>query len=267
MPIDFPNSPVVGQVYTYGNNSWRWTGYAWVSGQPVNETSDGLTGPTGPTGSTGPTGPTGPNGNNGPTGPTGHTGPTGPTGPTGGIGTSGATGSTGPTGPTGPTGSAGVAGPTGPTGLAGVTTWKITNPGGTTASFYIPANTTAVGDVFEINCIFEKDAGGSQMSNFFYLGTSPNSTSPQLARFATGGAANLVYVIRRTFTVASPTTIEVGGSTSATTVFNDTVTAANVTFTVTVNFAVDQYFIMSWSAGTATSYLRGASLVKTRSNP
>ena len=224
MPIDFPNSPVVGQVYTYENQTWRWSGYAWMSGILVSESAGGLTGPTG------------------------------------------TVGITGSTGPTGPTGSAGAAGPTGPTGLAGVTTWKITNPGGTTASFYVPANTTAVGDVFEVNCIFEKDAGGSQMNNFFYLGTSPNSTSPQLARFSTGGAAQLVYVIRRTFTVTSPTTIEIGGSSSLTTVFNDTATAV-ATFTVTVDFAVDQYFILSWSAGTATSYLRGASLVKTRSNP
>ena len=224
MPIDFPNSPVVGQVYTYENQTWRWSGYAWMSGILVSESAGGLTGPTG------------------------------------------TVGITGSTGPTGPTGSAGAAGPTGPTGLAGVTTWKITNPGGTTASFYIPANTSAVGDVFEVNCIFEKDAGGSQMNNFFYLGTSPNSTSPQWARFSTGGAAQLVYVIRRTFTVTSPTTIEMGGSSSLTTVFNDTATAV-ATFTVTVDFAVDQYFILSWSAGTATSYLRGASLVKTRSNP
>ena len=225
MPIDFPSSPAVGQIYTYENNSWRWTGYSWLSGRLVSEAAGGVTGPTG------------------------------------------TVGVTGSTGPTGPTGSAGGAGPTGPTGLAGVTTWKIANPGGTTASFYIPAGTVSTGDVFEINCIFEKDAGGSQMSNFFYLGTGPSSTSPQLARFATGGAGQLVYVIRRTFTVTSPTTIEMGGSTSATTVFNDTVTAANVTFTVTVDWSVDRYFLISWSAGTATAYLRGASLVKTRSNP
>lgn len=29
--IDFPNSPTVGQVFTAGNSSYRWTGAAWVS--------------------------------------------------------------------------------------------------------------------------------------------------------------------------------------------------------------------------------------------
>ena len=29
--IDFPNSPTVGQIFTAGNSSYRWTGTAWVS--------------------------------------------------------------------------------------------------------------------------------------------------------------------------------------------------------------------------------------------
>jgi hypothetical protein len=29
--IDFPNSPTVGQIFTAGNSSYRWTGAAWVS--------------------------------------------------------------------------------------------------------------------------------------------------------------------------------------------------------------------------------------------
>jgi hypothetical protein len=29
--IDFPNSPTVGQTFTAGNSSYRWTGTAWVS--------------------------------------------------------------------------------------------------------------------------------------------------------------------------------------------------------------------------------------------
>lgn len=29
MPIDFPNSPSVGQVYTFGSRTWTWTGYGW----------------------------------------------------------------------------------------------------------------------------------------------------------------------------------------------------------------------------------------------
>ncbi len=29
--IDFPNSPTVGDLFTAGNSSYRWTGEAWVS--------------------------------------------------------------------------------------------------------------------------------------------------------------------------------------------------------------------------------------------
>lgn len=29
--IDFPNSPTVGDIFTAGNSSYRWTGDAWVS--------------------------------------------------------------------------------------------------------------------------------------------------------------------------------------------------------------------------------------------
>lgn len=29
MPIDFPASPTVGQVYTFGSRTWTWTGYGW----------------------------------------------------------------------------------------------------------------------------------------------------------------------------------------------------------------------------------------------
>jgi hypothetical protein len=29
MAIDYPNSPTLGQVYTYGSRTWTWTGVAW----------------------------------------------------------------------------------------------------------------------------------------------------------------------------------------------------------------------------------------------
>ena len=49
MPLDFPSSPTLNQVYTNGQNTWSWDGTAW------NATSSalivGITGPTGPTGS------------------------------------------------------------------------------------------------------------------------------------------------------------------------------------------------------------------------
>jgi hypothetical protein len=72
--INFPTSPVDGQVFSDGDHTWVWSSSvgAWkLEAQTV-------TGPTGPTGFTGPTGPTGPTGFTGPTGPTGFTGPTGP---------------------------------------------------------------------------------------------------------------------------------------------------------------------------------------------
>ena len=37
MPIDFPNSPTVGQVYTYQGKSWIWNGSAWDVPRALNE--------------------------------------------------------------------------------------------------------------------------------------------------------------------------------------------------------------------------------------
>ena len=67
-PIDFPNSPTVGQTYTVEDRGWIWDGSVWQS-----QGSGAVTGPTGAAGATGPTGPTGPS-VTGPTGPTGATG-------------------------------------------------------------------------------------------------------------------------------------------------------------------------------------------------
>jgi hypothetical protein len=62
MPLDFPPTPSVNELYTYGGYSWIWTGSAWnvYSASPAGNT-----------------GATGPQGNTGPTGPQGNTGPTG----------------------------------------------------------------------------------------------------------------------------------------------------------------------------------------------
>ena len=56
MPINFPNSPSLNQVYTFNGRSWEWTGVAWKSVTAAY----GPTGPTGGTGSQGVTGSTGP---------------------------------------------------------------------------------------------------------------------------------------------------------------------------------------------------------------
>lgn len=58
MPIDFPNSPTVGQTFTSGVRSWTWTGTVW------DLTTYGAQGPTGPQGVTGPQGNQGPAGSN-----------------------------------------------------------------------------------------------------------------------------------------------------------------------------------------------------------
>ena len=92
MPLDFPTSPALNEIYTFGGRSWIWNGTAWdvYSASPA-----GNTGATGPQGNTGATGP---QGNTGATGPQGNTGATGPQGNTGATGPQGNTGATGPVG-------------------------------------------------------------------------------------------------------------------------------------------------------------------------
>lgn len=85
MPIDFPSTPEIGEIYTFGTQTYIYNGTAW---RLVRTSAVGPTGPTGPAGqdstAVGSTGPTGPEGPTGPTGPAGtDPGPTGPTGPTG----------------------------------------------------------------------------------------------------------------------------------------------------------------------------------------
>jgi len=89
MPIDFPNSPTLNQLFSAGDQLWYWDGSVWRISVAQ--------GPVGPTGPLGPTGPTGAAST-----VTGPTGPLGPTGPTGSIGATGPIGPTGSTGPTGP---------------------------------------------------------------------------------------------------------------------------------------------------------------------
>jgi hypothetical protein len=144
MPIDFPNSPTIGQQYVSGNLTYQWNGTSWRLIRSIAAGATGPVGATGPTGGVGPTGPTGttgPTGAQGPQGPTGVTGPVstvagpqGPQGPTGSGGPQGPQGITGPTGQqgvTGPTGVRGFQGPTGPQGITGPTGQQgITGPTG-----------------------------------------------------------------------------------------------------------------------------------------
>jgi hypothetical protein len=82
VPIDFPNSPTLGQTYTYNGQTYQWNNTSW---RLVRTSAVGPTGPTGPTGPASSV--VGPTGSTGPTGATGAAstvqGPTGPTGATG----------------------------------------------------------------------------------------------------------------------------------------------------------------------------------------
>lgn len=71
MPIDFPDTPYVGQETTSDTHTWYWDGNVW---RIKTTTVVGDIGPTGPLGPTGPIGATGPTGVQGPQGVTGPTG-------------------------------------------------------------------------------------------------------------------------------------------------------------------------------------------------
>lgn len=61
MPLNFPATPIIDQVYTYGERSWKYNGRAWIaSGQIIGYTgSRGYTGSIGTVGYTGSTGASG----------------------------------------------------------------------------------------------------------------------------------------------------------------------------------------------------------------
>ena len=120
--IDFPNSPSIGDTYSFDSKLWTYDGEKWET----SGGSKGQKGEMGPgggekgeTGATGATGPTGGKGEKGETG-TGAQGPAGLSGSDGAKGDKGESGGVGPQGNTGPTGAdSTVAGPTGPQGPAG----------------------------------------------------------------------------------------------------------------------------------------------------
>ena len=124
MALDFPPSPALNEIYSYGGRSWQWNGTAWDVYSPVGGLTqyvsklNGLCGsiniaagtsisvtPTGNTLTIAYTG--GGGGGGGNTGATGATGPQGVTGNTGGTGPQGNTGNNGNTGATGAQGEPG----------------------------------------------------------------------------------------------------------------------------------------------------------------
>ena len=68
MPLNFPDTPSLNEIYTSGSNSWQWDGTVWnalsssVVGINGSNGSTGATGAAGVTGATGATGPQGPAG-------------------------------------------------------------------------------------------------------------------------------------------------------------------------------------------------------------
>ena len=59
MPLNFPDTPSLNQIYTSGSNSWQWDGTVWNAISSAQVGINGSVGATGATGSTGATGPTG----------------------------------------------------------------------------------------------------------------------------------------------------------------------------------------------------------------
>jgi len=106
MPLDFPPSPSLNEIYTFGGRSWKWNGSGWVSYNPnaenVVDSLNGLTGSVllgeGSNITVTPFGNTIIIGASGGFGATGATGATGEQGPQGIQGIQGNTGATGPVG-------------------------------------------------------------------------------------------------------------------------------------------------------------------------
>ena len=96
MALDFPTSPTLNEIYTFGGRSWQWNGTAWDVYSPAGGLTqyvsklNGLCGSINiaagtsisvtPTGNTLTIAYTGTGGGGGVTGPTGPTGPQGPAG-------------------------------------------------------------------------------------------------------------------------------------------------------------------------------------------
>jgi len=124
-PIDFPEDPEVGELYTNGIQTYIWDGLVW---RLVRTSAVGPTGPTGPQGadSTVP-------------GPTGPLGPTGPTGADSDV--------VGPTGPTGPAGSFSITSWTTYTPLWGASVTNPTLGNGSITGRYVNIGATIIGEV------------------------------------------------------------------------------------------------------------------------
>ena len=205
MPLNFPTSPVLNQLYTFNGKTWKWDGAGWRSYNVAIPASQGPTGPTGPAGADG----SGGGGISGPyvisingitgyvgisagsnitilqsgitftissSGGVGSIGPTGPTGPQGLPGTAGDVGPQGPRGPTGATGatgSQGLIGPTGATGSQGL--MGPTGPTGAIPTDYVISINGATGVI--TNVAFTNNANNFSVQQVFTSGISANEVN------------------------------------------------------------------------------------------
>lgn len=140
MPINFPASPVINDLYTYNSQVYRYTGQVW---RLVRTSAVGPTGPTGPAGPA-----------------SSVVGPTGPTGPAGPAGTT-----AGPTGPTGPSGTFSITPWTSysPTWVGSITNPSIGN--GSVTGRYVAIGATIMGEIR----VLAGTTGFSRGSGVYYL--------------------------------------------------------------------------------------------------
>lgn len=156
MPINFPNSPSLNELYSYDNKTWEWNGIYWevysaltsyitsayTSGDGYSDIS-GVTGGnivlksfsginitiidggdkltfSGSSSNSGGSGTSGTSGINGTSGSSGTSGISGSYGTSGISGTSGSSGSSGTSGPAGNSGTSGTSGSSGNSGSSGI---------------------------------------------------------------------------------------------------------------------------------------------------
>jgi hypothetical protein len=210
-------------------------------------------------------------GGGGATGATGATGTTGATGQTGATGSNSATGATGATGSNGANGSSGATGSAGATGITGATngstlgksTTDVSTTGTTAevlmASFLIPANTIAVGDIICAQIRFRKTGSAGALTGRIRIHTSSAiagnliSTAQLIsAGTAYGGYYKLLFVKSATNTEA------VSGF------VNDGVASGSAAASYNIDWTADQYFIISQAMGSAADvgYVSGYLITK-----
>lgn len=190
MPLDFPTSPAVNEIYTFGGRSWQWNGTAWdvystVSGNVVTQLN-GLTG-----------GVTLAAGSNITLSPVGNTITISSTGGGGGGGGTGATGATGATGPQGNTGA------TGPVGDYVISIRGLTGAVGITNGSGIGLSVSGQTMTFSNTGVLSIDGGTGAITNVARTNVTNNFTAIQSFSAGLSAAAFDVNTIAQPLSTAS----------------------------------------------------------------